>query len=162
MRNIKIYLFAAYTLIIILVTGYVCYKIFHTETPPDHITQDPIQYNVINNDINKLTIEQLRSELACYYKSEPTLGIKYESGDAYLLTAGLCARNWSRTVHINKPFRNNLLKVRSSVFYSKDGWKIGAGPDYTYFLTEWFCIGGGTVLYTDLSFSLDISLGLAW
>lgn len=104
---------------------------------PVVLIKKEIQYNTIYKNTNSMTINELRSELDCYYKSPPELDIKKGGGFDYVLSAGLCDRKWQRVVTIVPQAYRNIIIVSGlassrlepggSVQYYRLFGKFGAG-----------------------------------
>ena len=134
------------------------YKVYGVKTV-DKIIKQEIKTNVITKDTLTMTTDQLRAELECYYKSNPQLDIAQTGANNYLLSAGLCERNWTRNIIIPKSYHKNILTGIVSV---KSNVTPGAGLHYTRMMTDFFGLGGGVVIYKDTCFLLDISATISW
>jgi hypothetical protein len=123
------------------------------------IERHEIKSNVIDKDTSSMTTDQLRAELECYYKSNPSLDIAQINNTDYTLSAGLCERNWTRRITIAELYKKNILTGCIAV---KSGLVMGAGANYTRMITPFAGLGGGFIMYKDTSFMLDISAAFAW
>lgn len=141
--KLRIVCFAVWNLLLIVVVVILMRSCFAPD--PVVLIKKEIQYNTVYKNTNSMTIDELRSELECFYKTPPELDIKQGGGADYVLSAGLCQRKWQRVVTITPRAYRNIVIVGGSV-----SSKMEPGGSVQYYrLFGKFGAGGGCGLSRD-------------
>ena len=139
MGKIKIFLLILYSAIIAAAS--IAFYVWLAGDPePGKITLGPVEYNTIKKDPYKMTLDDIQSDLQCFYNGFPLLDMIQAGGDNYMLSASLCERKWQRLVNIRpRDSPRNLIIIGSFV---DSELHIGGKVEYYRFYGN-FGIGGG-------------------